>query len=163
MQFLLGFLLKSEWHQISWIFPGWGIPYDVRAKVLDCSFEVSPNSSCDMFTLVTARLNGLVSRVTGFKEFSYITSPFCSQTGLTSLWKGLDSLDLRADVVIHSSAVSTLGLPLLFSRIEKSKWSLPFCCLDFSVCFLNICDSCIAWDGNFPYSTSNNHTSENPH
>ena len=59
----------------------------------------------------------------------------------------------RADVVVHPAVISTWSLSPLFSRPEKSKRLPPFCFMDFSVCFLNVCDSCIARDGNLvPYS-----------
>ena len=44
-----------------------------------------------------------------------------------------------------TSAVSTWGLSPLYSRLEKCKLFPPICCIDFSVCFMNTCDSCIAY------------------
>ena len=89
------------------------------------------------------RLNGVVSPVTRFEELSYTMSPFWSHYRMNRRW---------ADMVVHSSAVSSYGLPPLFSWPEKNKCFTPFCCMDFSVFSLNACDSCRAWVGNLvPY------------
>ena len=76
------------------------------------------------------------------------------QLGYVTGWTGESSLfheqDLRrADMVVRYSAVSSWGHFSLLFRLEKSKWFPSFYCVDLSVCFLNTCDSCIAWGREF--------------
>ena len=100
------------------------------------------------------RLNWLVSLVTEFEESSHLTCPFWSRYNVNRGIRIFHGQDLRRpNLVFHSSAVSTWGLAHLYSRYEKNKRFPPFCSMDFSICSLNACDSCIAKGGNsFSYS-----------
>ena len=90
------------------------------------------------------RLNEVVSLVSVFEELSFIPSPFGSRDKVNQGIRSFHEQVLRrAGVVIRLPQRAHGGSYSLCSRSEKSKWYPPFCCMDFSVCSLNTCDSCI--------------------
>ena len=96
------------------------------------------------------RLNGMVFSVTEFDKLSYVTSPFWSRK--TKNW-GIEPIS-QTELEKSRRGSSLLSgeymrpSPTFFCSPQKSKWFPPFCRMDFSVCFLNACDSSLAWDGN---------------
>ena len=90
----------------------------------------------------------MVSLVTVFEEPSHVTSLFWSRDKVNwEIYLFHEQVFRRAACGLFLSA-STWDLPFLYSRPEKSKWFPPFCYMDFPVCSLNACDSCIAKGGN---------------
>ena len=103
--------------------------------------------------VLVGRINGVVSLVTEFEDSSYITSLFGHVTQLTEnplfsrtgIW-----VDQTWWFVVTREHMKSL---LFDSRPVKSKWFPPFCCIEFLVCTLSVCDSCIGYGSTcFPYS-----------
>ena len=65
----------------------------------------------------------MISLVTVFEELSHVTSPFWLRDKMNRVICLFHGQNLRrADIVVYSSAASSWGLPLLFSKLEKRKW-----------------------------------------
>ena len=93
---------------------------------------------------VLGGLNGMVSLITMSEELSYVTTSFWSRDNVNQ------DIHLFHEQVFELTSggsfllASTWCLPPLHSRPEKIKWFPSFCYMDFFVCCLNACDSCIA-------------------
>ena len=97
-----------------------------------------------IFTAV-GRLNGVIPLVTAFQDLSHITSPFWSRENVKREIRPFQEQDFEVTRRASSFLLaSILGLPPLYSTPEMSKLFPSFCCVDFSACSLNTCDSCIA-------------------
>ena len=89
------------------------------------------------------RLNVVVFLLTVFNELSHVTNQFWSRNNVNR-WICLSQS--WPDIVVRSPR-RVHGTSLLYIP-EESKWFPPFCWMDFSVCSLNACDSCL---GNCSY------------
>ena len=77
----------------------------------------------------------MVPLVTMFEKLSPVTTPFWSRDKEKRGICLFHEQNLRrADVVVHSLAASTRGLPLYIPDLRRVSSIHPFLCMDFSVC-----------------------------
>ena len=116
-----------------------------EARLLNKRYIITSPPTSNLGNAHVGRLNRVLSLFTAFEEPSQVTSPFWSRDKMKRGIRLFHEQDFELSRYSNSlRPENSWSLPSLYSKPEKSKWFPSLCCIDFSVCSLNVCDSCVA-------------------